>query len=237
MELIPGAIVNVGIGMPDGIPAVAAEEGVADLMTLTTELGNIGGVPATGPDFAHAYNPEATVEHPSQFAWYDGGGLDIAFLGLAQADRHGNVNVSKFKGRAMGCGGFINITQNTKKVVFCGTFTAGGLKVMAEAGRLVIIEEGSGQKLLDMVEQVTFSGAYAIEVKQPVLYITERAVFTLEAGELTLTEIAPGIDLEKDVIGQMGFRPRISPNLKLMPAEIFQPKWGGLRRIVEAAGK
>jgi propionate CoA-transferase len=234
MELIPGAIVNVGIGMPDGIPSVAAEEGVADMMTLTTELGNIGGVPATGPDFAHAYNPEATVEHPSQFAWYEGGGLDIAFLGLAQADQHGNVNVSKFKGRAMGCGGFINITQNAKKVVFAGTFTAGGLKVMAEGGKLVIIEEGSGQKLLDEVEQVTFSGAYAIETKQPVLFITERAVFTLEEGQMTLIEIAPGIDLEKDIIGQMGFRPRISPNLKLMPAEIFQPKWGGLRRILEA---
>jgi len=234
MELFPGAIVNVGIGMPDGIPSVAAEEGVAELMTLTTELGNIGGVPATGPDFAHAYNPEATVEHPSQFAWYDGGGLDIAFLGLAQADQHGNVNVSKFKGRAMGCGGFINITQNTKKVVFCGTFTAGGLKVTAEAGKLVIIEEGNGQKLLKEVEQVTFSGAYAIETKQPVLFITERAVFTLEEGQMTLIEIAPGIDLDKDILGQMGFCPRISPNLKLMPAEIFQPKWGGLRQIVEA---
>jgi propionate CoA-transferase len=134
----------------------------------------------------------------------------------------------------MGCGGFINITQNAKKVVFAGTFTAGGLKVMAEGGKLVIIEEGSGQKLLDEVEQVTFSGAYAIETKQPVLFITERAVFTLEEGQVTLIEIAPGIDLEKDIIGQMGFRPRISPNLKLMPAEIFQPKWGGLRRILEA---
>jgi propionate CoA-transferase len=224
----------VGIGMPDGIPSVAAEEGVADLMTLTTELGNIGGVPATGPDFSHAYNPEATVEHPSQFAWYDGGGLDLAFLGLAQADRHGNVNVSKFKGRAMGCGGFINITQNAKKVVFCGTFTAGKLKVTAEAGRLVILEEGSGQKLLDAVEQVTFSGDYACSTRQPVLFITERAVFTLEDGQLTLTEIAPGVDLDRDILGRMAFRPRISPDLKLMPAEIFQPKWGGLRQLLEA---
>ena len=234
MELTPGAIVNVGIGMPDGIPAVAAAEGVADLMTLTTELGNIGGVPANGPDFAHSYNPEATVEHPSQFAWYDGGGLDIAFLGLAQADRHGNVNVSKFKGRAMGCGGFINITQNTKKVVFCGTFTAGGLKVTAEAGRLVILEEGGGHKLLDEVEQITFSGAYATQIQQPVLYITERAVFTLDDGQMTLIEIAPGIDLEKDILGQMGFRPRIAADLKFMATEMFQPTWGGLRQLVEA---
>jgi propionate CoA-transferase len=234
MELTRGAVVNVGIGMPDGIPAVAAEEGVDDLMTLTTELGNIGGVPANGGDFAHAYNPEATVEHPSQFAWYDGGGLDHAFLGLAEADRHGNVNVSKFKGRAMGCGGFINITQNVKKLVFCGTFTAGGLKVMAEAGRLVIIEEGKGQKLLDAVEQITFSGEYASQIRQEVLYITERAVFKLEDSQLTLIEIAPGIDLEKDVLGQMGFRPRIAPDLKLMPAEIFMPVWGGLRQFIEA---
>jgi propionate CoA-transferase len=234
MELTPGSIVNLGIGMPDGVAIVASQEGASHLLTLTTELGAIGGVPAGGKDFGMSFNAQAFVEMQAQFDWYDGGGLDQAFLGAAEVDLFGNVNVSKFKGRCVGCGGFINITQNAKKVVYCGTFTAGGLKVLVGDGKLVITQEGKGKKYVNKVEQVTFSGAYATRTHQPVLYITERCVFELREGVLTLTEIAPGIDLERDVLAQMEFKPAIAKDLKLMPAEIFRAQWGGLRQLIES---
>jgi propionate CoA-transferase len=238
MELVPNCIVNLGIGIPaDGIAGVAGQEGVAHMMTLTTEIGGIGGVPAGMGNFGHTYNAEMIVDQQAQFDWYDGGGVDVAFLGLAQADQQGNINVSKFNGRAMGCGGFINITQNSKKVVYCGTFTSLGLKTTIENGKLVIAKEGTGKKFLQQVEQITFSGQYAAQNKQPVLYITERAVFTLKNGEITLTEIAPGVDLDKDILAQMEFAPAISPELKSMPAEIFQPRWGNLKNILAAKVK
>ncbi len=182
MELTPGSIVNLGIGIPDGVAIVASLEGASDLLTLTTELGAIGGVPAGGENFGMSFNAQAFVEQQAQFDWYDGGGLDQAFLGAAEVDQHGNVNVSKFKGRCVGCGGFINITQNAKKVVYCGTFTAGGLKVKVADGSLAIVQEGKGKKYVKEVEQVTFSGAYATQTRQPVLYITERCVFELRDG-------------------------------------------------------
>jgi propionate CoA-transferase len=237
MELSPGAVVNLGIGMPESVAAVAGMESASDLMTLTTELGTIGGVPAGGVDFGMSYNAQAFVEQQAQFDWYDGGGLDQAFLGAAEVDANGNVNVSKFKGRCAGCGGFINITQNAKKVVYCSTFTAGGLKVAVESGKLVIKQEGKGKKYVKKVEQVTFSGAYATATKQPVLYITERAVFELQDGQVTLIEIAPGIDLQHDILAQMEFTPRISPNLKPMPSGIFRQPWGELRRIIDTKGQ
>jgi propionate CoA-transferase len=237
MELEPGSIVNLGIGMPEGVAAVAGLEGASDLMTLTTELGSVGGVPAGGGNFGLSLNAQAFVEQHVQFDWYEGGGLDQAFLGAAEVDSSGNVNVSKFKGRAVGCGGFINITQTAKKVVYCGTFTAGGLKVAIENGQLIIKQEGKGKKYVKQVEQITFSGAYAAATKQPVLFITERAVFELQDGQVTLIEIAPGVNLEKDILAQMEFVPRISPNLKPMPAGIFQPTWGGLRQVIETKGR
>jgi len=233
MELLPNTIVNLGVGIPSDVASIAAEENVTDMMTMTTEIGGIGGVPASLPHFGHSYNGEAIVDHTSQFDFYDGGGIDVAFLGLAQTDQDGNVNVSKFKGRVMGCGGFVNISQNSKKVVYCGSFTAGGLQVAVEDGKLVIVQEGRGKKFIKQVEQITFSGKYAATVKQPVVYITERAVFTLENGKMTLIEIAPGIDLEKDILAMMDFKPEISPDLKIMSAGIFQPKWGQLREIIE----
>jgi len=237
MELEPGSIVNLGIGMPEGVAAVAGMEGASDLMTLTTELGTIGGIPAGGVDFGMSSNAQAFVEQQVQFDWYEGGGLDQAFLGAAEVDSNSNVNVSKFKGRAVGCGGFINITQTAKKVVYCGTFTAGGLKVAIENGQLIVKQEGKDKKYVRQVEQITFSGAYAASTKQPVLFITERAVFELQDGQVTLIEIAPGINLEKDILAQMEFTPRISANLKSMLPAIFQPKWGGLRQIIEAKGR
>lgn len=222
MELVPNAIMNLGIGMPEGIAAVAAEEGLADL-ALTTEAGTNGGIPAGGLDFGVTTNPDCILEQSSQFDFYDGGGLDIAFLGLAQMDGAGNINVSRFGPKIAGCGGFINISQNAKKIVFCGTFTAGGLNIEVQDGTLVIRQEGSIKKLVSAVEQITFSGGYALKNKQPVLYITERAVFGLTSEGVVLKEIAPGVNLAKDILAQMDFKPMIG-ELKTMDACIFRPE-------------
>ncbi|MBN1569165.1 MAG: acyl CoA:acetate/3-ketoacid CoA transferase [Acidobacteria bacterium] len=232
LELPVHGVINVGIGVPDRLAILAGHEGASDLLIFTTEVGSIGGVPAGWPNFGMVYNNECFIEHQNQFDWYDGGGLDAAFLGLGETDKDGNINVSKFNGRPIGCGGFINVSQNSKKVVFCGTFTAHGLKVAAKDGRLHILQEGKVRKFRDRVEQITFSGKYAAKVRQAVLYITERAVFELIDGEMTLTEIAPGVNLEKDILAQMDFKPRISPNLKTMMPELFLPKWGRLREIL-----
>ncbi|NLY39962.1 MAG: acyl CoA:acetate/3-ketoacid CoA transferase [Firmicutes bacterium] len=232
MELPPNSIVNLGVGIPTTVSAIAAEEGVSAEMTLTTEVGMFGGIPASARlDFGAAFNCEATIDHASMFDYYDGGGLDVTFLGMAQADQDGNVNVSKFGPRVTGPGGFVNISQNSKKVVFCGNFTTGA-ELEVRDGKLVIIKEGKGNKFIRQVDQITFSGKYAAQINQPVLYVTERAVFTLQNGAVTLIEIAPGIDLEKDVLALMEFKPAISSPLKTMDHGLFQPQWGKLQQII-----
>lgn len=233
-ELVPETILNLGVGIPVNVATVAAEEGVNDQLNLTTEAGSVGGVPAGLKDFGHAYNSEAIVDHHSQFDFYDGGGLDLTVLGLAQSDQFGNVNVSKFSGRVAGCGGFINISQAAKKLVFAGTFTAGGLKEEVKDGKLTIIQEGRVKKFLKNVEQITFSGQYASSIDQEVLYVTERAVFDLQEGMLRLIEIAPGIELKRDILNQMDFTPFIAENLKEMDKGIFEENWGGLKEIILA---
>ena len=229
MELVPHAVVNLGIGIPEGVSSVANEEQVGDQLILTVEAGPIGGVPAGGGEFGASANAEAIMEHPYQFDFYDGGGLDIAYLGLAETNSNGDLNVSKFKGRIAGCGGFINITQNTPKVVFCGTFTAKGLQEEVQDGKLIINQEGAVHKFLKNIDQITFSGTFAREHQQTVLYITERCVFQLGDEGLVLTEIAPGIDLQKDVLAQMDFEPIVSPDLKMMDTRIFKDECMGMQ--------
>lgn len=228
MELKNGIAANLGIGMPEYVAKVAREEGFTDVMTLSVESGATGGTPRSGSAFGANTNVEAILDQPSQFDFYDGGGLDQTYLGLAQVDESGNVNVSLFSGRLAGCGGFIDIAQNAHKVTFCGTFTAGGLKTATGDGKLTILQEGKNKKFLRSVDQVTFSARYAVESGQPVLFITERAVFTLDKRGLVLTEIAPGVDLERDVLAQMEFAPVVAEDLKLMDERIFRDEPMGL---------
>jgi len=228
IELRPNSVVNLGVGMPEGIAAVAAEEKVADLMILTAEPGVIGGVPAGGLNFGAATNPQTVLDMAYQFDFYDGGGLDVAFLGLAQADKQGNLNVSKFGPRLAGAGGFVNISQNAKKVVFCGTLTAGDLETSVVDGKLLIERDGRDKKFVNEVEHRTFSGPYAAQNGKEVLYITERCVFQLTQEGLELIEVAPGIDIRRDIIDKMEFEP-IVRRPSIMDFRIFGSEPMGLR--------
>jgi propionate CoA-transferase len=222
-ELPLGGVINLGIGMPEAMAAVAAEERVLKLVTLTAEPGVIGGMPQGGLSFGAVLNPSAIVQQNQQFDFYDGGGLDMACLGMAQADASGNVNVSRFSGRLAGCGGFINISQNAEKVVFAGTFTTGGLEVAIDDGKLSIVREGSTRKFVKQVDQITYSGDYAVEVKQPALYVTERCVFRRTERGMELAEVAPGIDIERDILAHMDFAP-IVRDPRPMDRKLFLPQ-------------
>ncbi len=221
MELPMGGVVNLGIGIPEGVAKVAAEEDMLDKVILSAEAGTIGGMPQGGLDFGASLNPDAIVSTNSQFDFYDGGGLDMACLGMAQADMFGNVNVSRFGKRLAGAGGFINISQNASRLVLTGAFTASGLQVAVEDGKLRILQEGKVKKFVRQVEHITFSGQLAVETGQPVLYVTERCVFGIGPDGLELLEVAPGIDVERDILPHMEFTP-IMRNIKTMDARIFQ---------------
>jgi propionate CoA-transferase len=220
-EIPEGAVANLGIGMPEGIARIAAERGMLDRFILTVESGPTGGIPAGGLSFGASLYPQSVIDQPAQFDFYDGGGLDFAALGMAQADSSGNVNVSRYGQKLSGVGGFVNITQTAKKVVFCGTFTAGGLQIAIEKGRLRIVREGRVVKFVDRVEQVSFSAGHALAAGQEVLYVTERAVFHLQKKGIQLIEVAPGIDVQSQVLDLMDFKPIID-DVKDMPGQAFQ---------------
>lgn len=232
LELFPQAICNLGSGISTGIAAIAAEERILDQVVLTNEQGLIGGAPATGNEPGAARNFQAMVDQPYQFDFYDGGGLDLAFLSFAQVDREGNVNVSRFGDRIIGIGGFVNISQNARKVIFSGTFTAGGLDVSWPEGRMRIAREGREAKFVAAVEQLSYSGRYAVERGQEALFVTERAVFRRREDGLELIEIGPGVDLERDLLRHMAFRPAISDALKPMDPRLFDPAPMGLERAL-----
>ncbi|MBS0465704.1 MAG: acyl CoA:acetate/3-ketoacid CoA transferase [Proteobacteria bacterium] len=229
LELRPNSVVNLGIGMPEGVANVAAEEKVIDLITLTAEPGVVGGIPAGGQDFGAAVNTQAVIDQPYQFDFYDGGGLDIAFLGLAQADAQGSLNVSKFGPKLAGAGGFINISQNAKRVVFVGSFLAGSMDLKVADGRVHIARDAKAPKFVREVEHRTFSGPLAAGRGQPVLYVTERCVFALTPEGLELTEVAPGIDVQRDILDKMDFTP-IVRQPRLMDERIFREQPMQLRR-------
>jgi propionate CoA-transferase len=224
LELFPGAICNLGAGISTGIANIAAEEGFLDQIILTNEQGLIGGAPASGVDAGAAINYDAIVDQPYQFDFYDGGGIDLAFLSFAQVDGEGSVNVSRFGDKIIGIGGFQNIAQNAKKMIFSGTFTAGGLQMAWPNGKSEIIQEGRFPKFVSKLQQISYNGAYAAELGQDVLFITERAVFLRGPNGLVLTEIAPGIDVEKDVLAWIDFELQVSAQLQEMDARIFAPK-------------
>ena len=222
LEVQKGGVINLGIGMPEMVAQVAAEEGILDSFTLSVEPGGIGGQPASGLSFGAVSNADAVIDQPAQFDSYDGGGLDQAFLGLAETCPQGHVNVSRFGSKLAGAGGFINITQNTQDLYFLGTFTSGPQQMSFENGELQIIQNGKQKKFCEAVQQITFNGEYAIEQEQRVTFITERAVFRLTEKGLCLTEIAPGVDLHRDILQQMAFSPEIAHDLTIMDSRLFQ---------------
>lgn len=230
-ELRHGDTVNLGFGLADGVAAVLAEEGLSDAVTFTLEQGQVGGIPAAGANFGLARNQYAIVDAAYQFDWYDGGGLDITIISFAQADAAGNVNVSRFGNRIAGVGGFINITQGAKRLVFVGTFTAGKFNFEFGPHGMRIIEDGSIKKFVSEVEQISFNAGYAWSQGRSVKYVTERAVFELTAEGLLLTEIGPDINLESDILNQMAFRPAISPNLRVLDRALFRAGKLGLNLV------
>ena len=234
LELYAGAICNLGSGISTGIARIAAEEGVLDDIVLTNEQGLIGGAPAMGVEAGAATNYMAMIDQPYQFDFYDGGGLDLAFLSFAEFDAEGNVNVSRFGKRIIGFGGFVNISQNAKKVIFSGTFTAGGLRLDWPGGVSRILTEGRHSKLVKAVQQISYNAGYGRERGQSVLYVTERAVFRPCEGGIEIAEVAPGIDIERDIFAHMGFKPRLAADLKQMDARLFRAEPMGLAADIQA---
>lgn len=235
-EMRPGDVINLGVGISTGIPNIAAEEGVQDMVTLTVEAGVIGGIPGTEREFGTAHNPRAIIDQAYQFDFYDGGGLDAAFLSFAEVDLNGNVNVTRFGDRNDGAGGFINITQNAKRLVFSGTLTGGGLKVEIVDGGVRIKREGKVRKFVPKVEQISYNGRRGQESGQTVTFVSERAVLRMTADGMLMTEIAPGVRLQEDVLNQLGFEIKVSPDLKEMDERIFRPEPMGLGETMAASG-
>lgn len=222
MELRQGDVVNLGIGIPEVVGTVANEEGFGDEIILTLEDGMIGGIPLGGANFGSAVNAMIGLPMNQQFDFYNGGGLDCAFLGFAEVNSKGDINVSKFGDRIAGCGGFIDISQSTENIYFCGTLTAGGLKERIEDGKLIIEQEGKRKKFLKSLDQITYSADYGLENGQNVTFITDRCVMKPSEKGLVITEAAPGVDIQKDIIDQMEFDPVVADDVKTMDLSIFE---------------
>lgn len=236
-EVVLGEAINLGIGIPnDVIGSILMEEGIDKDVLLTVESGLYGGLPEGGMDFGIAKNTVALLEHTVQMDFYNGIGIPFAFMGAGEVDQYGHVNSTRFGDRCTGCGGFIDITQNAQNIIFCSTFTAKGLDVSFEEGKLKINKEGSSKKFVKKVAQISFNGELAKQAHQKVLYVTERAVFEMREEGFTLIEIAPGIDLEKDVLNQMEFVPEIALDLKEMDMKLYAEGPLGLKTILQERG-
>jgi acyl CoA:acetate/3-ketoacid CoA transferase len=232
LELCQDDVVNLGFGICALVPRILLEEGLHGEVSWVIEQGAVGGMPLLGFAFGCASNADAIVPSPDQFTFFQGGGFDRSCLSFLQVDREGNVNVSRLAARphvTAGCGGFIDITANARAILFCGYFTAGGLDLRVEGGRLQIAKEGKSRKFVPEVEHVTFSGRRARQLGQNVLYITERCVLRLEPEGLTVIEVAPGVDLKRDVLGQADVPLRVSEALKVMDERLFHPEPFGLK--------
>lgn len=224
LELRKNSVVNLGFGIPAGLPGVAVEEGVFDDVSFTVEHGPIGGIPGGMGIFGVSHNPDIILDNTSIFDLYAGGLLDMTCLGMGEVDSRGNVNNHKFKHIIAGTGGFNDIIHVTPNIVFVGTFTAGGLKTEVADGKLTIVQEGKFSKFTPSIEGITFSAEQARHKRQRVLYITERAVFELAETGIRLIEIAPGIDLQRQIVDLLDFRLEIADHVKLMDSRIFQPE-------------
>jgi propionate CoA-transferase len=231
MELRQGDVVNLGFGISPLVPYVLIEEGLAAAVTWTIEQGPVGGVPASGFPFGCAYNAQAILSAPQQFTYFQGGGFDTALLSFLEIGRDGSVNVSSLKLRphvTAGCGGFVDITARARKMVYSGYFRAGGIELDVRDGAMRIVREGRHGKLVPAVEQVTFDGARALAEGRQALYVTERCVLELRPAGLTVIELAPGLDLSRDVLAQAGFELRVADDLRPMDARLFRPEPMGL---------
>ena len=215
-------VINYGVGVPDAVAKLIAARQEQHRIYQTIEHGTYGGTLMDGVLFGYARNASAMIDAATQFDFYGGGGLDIAFLGFGEFDELGSVNVSRLGGVTVGPGGFIDIAQNASKVVFCGTFAAKGVRLQTGDGQMRVLQQGAVQKLVPRVDQITFSGPQGLQRGQQVLYLTERASFRLTPAGVEVFEIAPGIDLQRDVLDQMGFRPQIASELRLMDSAHFQ---------------
>ncbi len=217
-----GAIVNLGIGMPEAVAQAATESGHIDSITLTVEPGGIGGTPASGLSFGATAHADAIIDQTAQFDFYDGGGLDQAFLGMAEVDQQGNVNVSRFGTRTAGAGGFINISQNAKEVFFMGSFTSGKQQLNIADGAIKVKSNGPVNKFVQKIQHLTFNGQYGLSKQQKIRYITERAVFCLTENGLLLEAIAPGIDIQRDILEFMDFTPIITSDIAIVDRRLFE---------------
>jgi len=218
-----GDIINLGTGIPnDVIGQIVREEKLESNVTITVESGIYGGLQAGGVDFGIGKNLSAMISHQDQMLYYNGAGVDITYMGAGELDINANVNATKLGTQCTGAGGFIDITQNARHVVFCSTFTAKGLVVKIENNKLEIVQEGKVKKLVNNVNQISYNGRLALKQNQKMHFVTERAVFELTPEGLELIEIAPGIDLKKDILEHMEFSPIVSKNLKIMDIELFK---------------